>query len=159
MSEYRVEKHRAEAELTLSSGGLLQGWFFLAGSSATHAGPERVADVLNAESGFFPFQVPAGATPDTVLINRPQLISVRLLDETTEAQRDPGYEVATVRHVEMLLSNGEMLSGTVRVYRPQGRDRLSDYARSTDMFRYLENAEGTFVVNAAHIVQLREITT
>jgi hypothetical protein len=159
MSEYRVEKHRAEAELTLSSGGLLQGWFFLAGSSATHAGPERVADVLNAESGFFPFQVPAGATPDTVLINRPQLISVRLLDETTEAQRDPGYEVATVRQVEMLLSNGEMLSGTVRVYRPQGRDRLSDYARSTDMFRYLENADGTFVVNFAHIVQLREIVT
>ena len=159
MSEYRVEKHRAEAELTLSSGGLLQGWFFLAGSSATHAGPERVADVLNAESGFFPFEVPAGATPDTVLINRPQLISVRLLDETTEAQRDPGYEVATVRHVEMLLSNGEMLSGTVRVYRPQGRDRLSDYARSADRFRYLENADGTFVVNSAHIVQLREITT
>jgi len=159
MSEYRVEKHRAEAELTLSSGGLLQGWFFLAESSATHAGPERVADLLNAEVGFFPFQVPAGATPDTVLINRRQLISVRLLDETTEAQRDPGYEVATVRPVEMLLSNGEMLSGTVRVYRPQGRDRLSDYARSTDNFRYVENAEGTFVVNSAHVVQLREIVT
>lgn len=79
-----------------------------------------MADVLNAESGFFPFQVPAGAVPDTVLINRPQLISVRLLEETTEAQRDPGYEVATVRQVEMLLSNGEMLSDTVRVYRPQG---------------------------------------
>ena len=159
MSEFRVEKQRAEAELTLSSGGLLQGWFFLAGSSATHAGPERVADVLNAEAGFFPFQVPAGATPDTVLINRPQVISVKLLDQTTEARRDPGYEVATVRHVEMLLSNGEVLSGTVRVYRPHGRDRLSDYARSTDLFRYVENDDGTFVVNFAHIVQLREIVT
>ena len=143
----------------LSSGGLLQGWFFLAGSSATHAGPERVADVLNAESGFFPFQVAAGATPDTVLINRGQLISARLLDESIEARRVPGYEVATVRQAEMLLSNGEMLSGTVRVYRPQGHDRLSDYARSTDMFRYVESAEGTFVVNFAHIVQLREIVT
>ena len=159
MSEFRVEKQRAEAELTLSSGGLLQGWFFLSGSSATHAGPERVADVLNSESGFFPFQVPAGATPDTVLINRPQVISVRLLEQTTEAQRDPGYEVATVRHVEMLLSNGEMLSGTIRVYRPHGRDRLSDYARSNDLFRYVENDEGTVVVNFAHIVQLREIVT
>jgi hypothetical protein len=159
MSEFRVEKRRAEAELTLSSGGLLQGWFFLSGSSATHAGPERVADVLNAESGFFPFQVPATGAPDTVLINRPHVISVRLLEQTTEAQRDPGYEVATERQVELLLSNGETLSGSVRVYRPQGRDRLSDYARSTDMFRYVENAEGTFVVNSAHIVQLREIVT
>jgi len=157
MSEFRVEKRRAEAELTLSSGGLLQGWFFLSGSSATHAGPERVADLLNAENGFLPFEVPAGNTPDTVLINRSHLIAVRLIEQTTEAQLDPGYVVATERHVEMLLSNGETLSGAVRVYRPQGRDRLSDYARSSDVFRYVENAEGTFVVNSAHIVQLREI--
>jgi hypothetical protein len=159
MSEFRVEKRRAEAELALSSGGLLQGWFFLSGSSATHTGPERVADVLNAESGFFPFQVPATAQPDTVLINRSHLISVRLLEQTTEARLDPGYDVAAVRHVEMLLSNGEMLSGSVRIYRVPGRDRLSDYARSADMFRYVENEEGTFVVNYAHIVQLRETVT
>ena len=157
MSEFRVEKRRAEAELTLSSGGHLRGWFFLSGSSATHAGPERVADLLNAESGFFPFEVPAGPSQDTVLINRPHLISARLLEATTEAQLDPGYVVATERHVDMLLSNGARLSGSVRVYRPQGRDRLSDYARSTDVFRYVENAQGTFVVNSAHIVELREI--
>jgi len=159
MSQFRVEKRRAEAELTLSSGGLLQGWFFLAGWSATHAGPERVADLLNAEGGFFPFQVPATGTPDTVLINRPHLISVKLLEQTTEAQLDPGYNVATKRQVEMLLSNGETLTGSVRVYRPQGHQRLSDYTRSADVFRYIENAEGTYVVNCTHIVQLREIET
>src|SRR2546428_11127630 len=94
MSEFRVEKRRAEAELTLSSGGLLQGWVFLSGSSATHAGPERVADVLNAESGFFPFQGPASAAPGTGLINRPHVISVGLPEHTTQAQRDPGDEAA-----------------------------------------------------------------
>jgi hypothetical protein len=157
MSEFRVEKRRAEAELTLSSGGLLQGWFFLSGSSAHHTGPERVADVLNAESGFFPFQVPATTQPDTVLINRPHLISVRLLEQTTDARLDTGYDLAAVRQVEMWLSNGDMFSGSVRIYRPH--DRLSDYVRSADMFRYVENEEGTFVVNLAHIVQLREIVT
>lgn len=158
MSQFRVEKRRAGAELTLSTGGTVRGCFFLAGSSATHAGPERVADLLNAECGFFPFETSLASESDTVLINRMHVVSVKLLERTTEAQLDPGYIVATERHVAILLSNGARLTGSVRVYRPQGRDRLSDYARSPDVFRYVETAEDTFVVNSAHIVELRELT-
>ena len=59
LSEFRVEKSRAEATLTLSNGASVRGCFFVAGSSRTHAGPERVKDVLNGETGFFPFEVTA----------------------------------------------------------------------------------------------------
>jgi len=156
MSQFRVEKRRAEAEVTLATGASVRGSFFLAGSSAGHVGPERVADLLNAETGFFPF-VPAGADDsETVMINRAHVVSVRLLERNSEPQLDPGYLVATERRVAMLLSTGARIIGAVRVYRPQGRDRLSDYARSTDTFRYVENRDGTFVVNSAHIVELRE---
>src|SRR5215470_5888878 len=135
MSQFRVEKHRAGAEIALATGAIVRGTFFLSGSSATHAGPERVADLLNAETGFFPFET-AGGDGDTILINRAHVITVRLLERTDEPQRDPGYVYATERHVAMLLTNGASRVGAVRVYRPQGRDRLSDYARSTDTFRY-----------------------
>ena len=155
MSEFRIEKQRAEAEVTLSGGGSLRGAFFLAGSSSNHLGPERVADLLNAEKGFFPFETSANET-DTILINRAHVVSVKLLERTNEPQLDPGYDLATERRVSMLLSNGMTLCGAVRVYRPQGRDRLSDYARSPDVFRYVESPDGTFVVNSAHIVDLRE---
>lgn len=89
-------------------------------------------------------------------MNRAHVISVKLLERTNEPQVDPGYDVATERHVEMRLSSGSVLTGTVRVYRPPGRDRLSDYARLPDIFRYVESPEGVFVVNRAHIVDLRE---
>ena len=56
----------------------------------------------------------------------------------------------------MRLSNGSTLTGAVRVYRPQGRDRLSDYARLPEVFRYVESADGVVVVNSAHIVDVRE---
>lgn len=155
MSQFRVEKRRAEAELALASGDCLRGCFFLAGSSATHTGPERVMDLLNSESGFFPFET---ADPeDTVLVNRVHLVSARLLTTAREAQLDSGYDVATVRQIVMRLSTRALLRGTVRVYRPEGRDRLSDYARSTEYFRYLENDQGTFIVNSAHIVTVSEI--
>jgi len=161
VSDLRVEKRRAAAELTLSTGRRIQGSFFLAGSSATHTGPERVADLLNGESGFFPFaiqQIDGHARVETALYNRAQLVSVKLLESTGEAKLDPGYELATERQVAMLLSNGETICGAVRVYRPAGRDRLSDYARSADMFRYVESQHAAFIVNAAHIVELRETT-
>ena len=155
MSQFRVEKRRAQAELTLSSGHTLRGIFFLAGSCSLHAGPERIADLLNAEDGFFPFE-PARESAGTVLINRAHVVSVRLLEQPHEPQLDPGYLVAPERHVVMLLSNGTTLRGAVRVYRPEGRDRLSDYAQTSEAFRYLESGDGTFVVNCAHIVNLRE---
>jgi hypothetical protein len=156
VSEFRIEKRRAEAALTLTTGATVRGCFFLAGSSASHAGPERVVDLLNAETGFFPFELSAGAALHTVLYNRAQLLMVSLLEETIEAQLDPGYSVATERDVRMLLSNGDAVEGRVRVYRPSGRDRLSDYARAPEVFRYVETPGGTVIVNADHIVELRE---
>src|SRR5438876_1092659 len=156
VSEYRVEKRRAEVALTLTTGTTVRGCFFLADSRASHGGPERVADLLNAENGFFPFELKLDRTPHTVLYNRTQLVVVTLLESTIEAQLDPGYSVATEREVRMLLSNGETVQGRVRVYRPTGRDRLSDYARLSEMFRYVETDEATLIVNSAHIVELRE---
>ncbi len=158
MSEFRIEKRRAEAAVTLTTGTTVRGCFFLADSSASHSGPERVADLLNAETGFFPFELNDGSAPYTVLYNRLQVVLVALLEETIEAQLDPGYSVATEREVRVLLSNGRTVEGRVRVYRPTGRDRLSDYARAPQVFRYVETADGTVIVNAAHIVELRETT-
>lgn len=157
VSEFRVEKRRTEAALTLTTGATIRGCFFLAGARASHGGPERVADLLNAETGFFPFELNADTTPYTVLYNRAHLVVVTLLENAVEAQLDPGYTIATEREVRMLLSNGESIEGRVRVYRPAGRDRLSDYARLSEPFRYIETDDATFVVNSAHIVELREL--
>jgi hypothetical protein len=163
VSDLRVEKRRAGAELTLSTGRKVRGSFFLAGSSATHAGPERIGDLLNGETGFFPFALEeskAGSSvargqAETALYNRAQIVCVKL-ESTGEATLDPGYDLATERRVAMLMSNGETITGAVRVYRPVGRDRLSDYARSNEAFRYVETPQTTFIVNTSHIVELRE---
>jgi hypothetical protein len=157
MSQFRVEKRRADAELTFATGATLRGSFFLASATPTQVGPERIADLLNASAGFFPFDAVGDADQGTILVNRAHIVAVRLLEPFAEAQDDPGYEVATERYVVMTLANGARLEGSVRVYCPQGRDRLSDWARSAEAFRYLETADTTFIVNTAHIVEVREL--
>lgn len=142
--------------LTLTTGATVRGCFFLAGARASQGGPERVADLLNGETGFFPFELNGDAAPHTVLYNRAQVVVVTLVDEMVEPALDAGYSVATERDVRMLLSNGRSVAGHVRVYRPTGRDRLSDYARLPEAFRYVETDAATVIVNCAHIVELRE---
>ena len=153
MSEFRFEKLRVPAELTLLSGPRVAGRFFVAGSASDHDGPERVSDLLNAEPGFFPFERADGTT---ALYNRAHLLSVALAPQAGEAEADPGFAVAKKLNVTLRLSNGEALSGSVPVYRPHGRDRLSDYAQAGSPFRYIITAGGELLVNAAHIVEIRE---
>jgi hypothetical protein len=116
-SEYRFEKRRVNATVTLSSGQSTVGC--------------------------------------TVLYNRPHVVLVALADN--EAEREPGYSVATRRFVSLLLSTGQRVAGAVRVYQPAGRDRLSDWTRQPGTFRYLETGDQTLLVNAEHIVDISEV--
>jgi hypothetical protein len=153
MSEYRFVKRREAAEVTLISGATVSGAFFLSGFSQLHSGPERVGDVLNHEPGFFPFECDG----ETSLINRAHVLKVTLPPQMIEAQLDAGYDVATRRHIKVLLTTGEAITGHVVVFLPPGRDRLSDYAQIEERFRYVEQADRTLLINSAHIVALTEV--
>jgi hypothetical protein len=155
-SQFRVEKMRADGTLLLSNGASIYGSFFVAGSSAMHTGPEHVKDVLNAETGFFPFEVRgADGTDQTILYNRDHVLYAELAG-SQEASLVPGYDVATRRTVSMLFSDGSRLKGVVSVHRPHGRDRLSDFARFSEWFSYLETPDVTYLVNVRHLIGLVE---
>ena len=154
-SEFRYEKHRADAVVTLVTQENIKGCFFTAAGSARRDGAERIGDLLNSETGFFPFQIDNDGDGLTVLYNRIHVIAVRVMDD--EARRDPGYAVATRRVVSILLSNSQRVDGEVRVYRPEGRDRLSDWTRQPEVFRYVEAKDATYIVNAVHIVEVTEV--
>jgi hypothetical protein len=155
-SDFRVEKARARAALTLSNGQSVTGSFFVSGGSARHEGPERVGDLLNSEPGFFPFEILDTHGPRTVLFNRDHVVMASLADH--EASEEPGYAVATPRTVSLLLPSGHRLNGIVRVYRPHGHDRLSDWAHHGERFRYIETETATVVVNVDHVLEAREMT-
>lgn len=157
LSEFRVEKSHARATVMLSNGTRMRGSFFVSRNSRTHEGPEGIKDVLNSEAGFFPFELDRADGPATTLLNRDHVVFLELHDRA-EARRDPGYEIATERTVTMLLTTGTRLRGAVRIFRPQGRDRLSDFARAQEAFRYLETEQAAYIINVRHVVELSEET-
>ena len=154
MSEFRFQKERVPATLMMAPGTSVRGSFFVAGHTSMHDGRERVGDVLNGAQGFFPFELRDG---NTVLYNRAHIVAVALDSPVSEAGQDSGYEVAHKCHVGMVLSTGMRVRGLVAVYTAPGHERLSDYARTPEMFRYLVTAKNTLLVNTAHIVELMEL--
>ena len=156
MFDFRVEKERSDAALTLSNGAELRGCVFVAAGCAGQR-RERIKDLLNGESGFFPFEVQEGDVRRVALYHRDHVMLVTLPCDD-EPRQDPGYDIAVARGASLLLADGRRLNGDVRVYRPPGRDRLSDYARSIEPFLYLEGSGSTYIVNARYIVELREIS-
>ena len=51
MSDLRIEKRRVTVTVTLTAGHHFTGSLFLSGQAATHAGPERLIDLLNVNLG------------------------------------------------------------------------------------------------------------
>ena len=153
MSQFKVEKDRVAASLSLATGHAVTGCFFLLGSLNNAVGRERVGDLLNAEDGFFPFQRDDGTTAQ---YNRAHVVLVRLPAGVDEESLEPGYDVAKRRNVLMTLSTGARIDGTVAVYGPIGYDRLSDYTRRAKHFRYVATPFGSVIVNADHIVEVIE---
>jgi len=153
-SEFRFEKRRTEAAVTLVGGESVRGSFFVAVARSNHEGSERVGELLNQETGFFPFEIQTADGARTVLYNRAHVITVALTE--SEAAQDPGYDIAKRREVWILLTDGRRFRGVVHVYRPEGRDRLSDWTRQRETFQYVETDEGTLLVNVTHIVAITE---
>jgi hypothetical protein len=155
VSEYRVQKRRVEATLTLTTGQSVRGHFFLGETSMSGEGPERVDDLLNGAHGFLPFERLDDGPPRIVLYNA-ALVAVVALNRN-EAREVPGYEVARVRRVALLLSTGAQVVGAIRVYLPPANDRVSDWARDPGVFRYLETPSGTLLVNIHHVAEVVEL--
>jgi hypothetical protein len=153
-SDLQFEKQRAFARLSLTNGSQWEGCFFVAGISAWHDGPERIGDLLHADEGFLPFEVATDTGRRTLLLNPAHILMVALADD--EARRDASYMVARRQPVVLLLSSGERIAGVVRVHRPEGQNRLSDWSRQPERFRHVEVGEGALLLNSAHIVEVSE---
>lgn len=144
-----------EAILTLSDGRVLAGCFFLGSGSERHIGPERIGDVLNAKGTLFPFELAEGGNTHTTLIHREHVVTAALSDN--EGSLDPAYSVARPHAVSLRLSSGLRVDGAIRINRPPGQDRLSDWADDTERFCYVETGEAAMLVNVNHIVEVREL--
>jgi len=151
---FRVQKRQVHATITLANGQNVRGCFFLSESSADHAGPERVDELLNASERFVPFQLDTETGPPRVtLYNRTQIVLVHLPESEVALAHDPSYNIARPEPASLLLSNGDRLSGEIHVVGLTGHARLSDFT-NLRAFIYFEKPNQTVIVSLDHVIEL-----
>jgi hypothetical protein len=153
-SHFRIEKDREPAELAWASGRRARGNFFVAGAAARHSGRELVIDLLNSQPGFVPFEIDDETGTAVRLYNPQHILFVKLARHDIDPESEPAYEAASHKAALVVFADGTRVEGTVYVFRPAGRDRLSDYTRSGEQYRYLRTSDALLIVNFAQVAEI-----
>jgi hypothetical protein len=150
--ELRVPKGRAEVQVLLPGGGTRQVMVFLSEFAGTHAGHERLSDVLNADGSFLPA---LDVTSDTMSFLARDAIAAARVGREWEASSDlTGAEEA---EVEITLTNGEKLRGHIDFILPPGRARLLDHLNDPRPFVRLDEGAQVALVNKRHIARVTQV--
>jgi hypothetical protein len=132
---------------------------FLSERAQTHAGYERPSDLLDGPEGFLPASDPDNRV---LFLHRNAVLSVSV-DAAAEfgGEHMPAEvqfpEQATSAQVEILLDNGDCVTGTVRYLMPEGSRRLQDVLNQPNRFLALHDGDRARLVNKAHILRVASV--
>lgn len=147
--DLKVPKRRVQVELLVPGSPARQVTVFLAEFAPDHTGPERLSDLLNDHAEFVPaVDVASGAM---TFFGRHSIAAARVAREW-ELGEEP---VAGEQHqVEIQLTDGTLLDGTVSFVLPHERTRLLDYLNDGQPFVLLAQRDQVALINKRHIVRV-----
>ena len=153
--DYRIEKSRLSVVVVTAGGERMAGELFVQPFSRYRMGPEQAPDIMNAAEPFFPF---ATADGDTVLVAKDQVREVEIAFGDGEEGEPESAAGARCALIEVTLSDGAAVTGSVYLQAPTDRPRLLDFLNRFDSrFLTLYAPGGARLVNRRLIERVRPL--
>lgn len=125
MESFRVPQRKVKVRVKLTGGQDLNGVMYVPtyGPSGT---PGRLLNRLNQDDEMF---IPLTVGSATHLVQRGQILLVRLDDEVEEDAEEAIAEDEAYRHLEVRfrLTSGDVFTGSLFYMMPREQERLQDY--------------------------------
>ncbi len=156
---YQVPKRSVLVEITLAGRSPLTLRLFLSEQAATRTGGERLSDLLNGPDGF----LPASDNEDQVVFLHRQAVLCLSVDADSEfggehaSAEDLAPEHAISTQVEILMDNGDCMTGELRYLMPEGSRRLQDLLNQPEKFLILRDGERAHLINKGHILRVAQV--
>jgi hypothetical protein len=146
MDPLRVPKRRIVIDVSFADGESHRVAVFLAERASTHDGPERIADLFNAEQEFIPaVEIEGGAM---TFLSRAAIAVVR--SDEPDWDRDE-INLPVEHEVEVLLDSRQSLRGLLSYVLPPERCRVVDYLNEAAPFFALIEDGRAALVNKRHV--------
>ncbi len=153
--QFRVPKLPVDVELVLDGGEALAGSVHVAADAGSHAGRERVLDLLAGPDPFLPLTGAGGAR----LVLKERIAAVRVGDIVDTGLDESDPHDLTVR-VEVRLAHiprdRAIVRGRLRITMPPGRTRVLDYVNEVGQFFPLQTDDGFVLLARRYAIELRQ---
>jgi len=149
--DLKVPKRPAQVEVLLPGGAVRQVTIFLAEYASAHGGPERVSDLLNGGDDF----VPALdlASDAMTFLSRQSIAAARVAPDWDEEDAPS----TSAHEVEVTLTDGTVLRGTMAFVLSDEHSRLLDYLNDSPPFVRLTEPDRLALVNKRHIARVAKV--
>jgi hypothetical protein len=153
MNDLSIPKRSVQATVHMLNGPARQFELFLSEMAETHRGPEKPSDLLLRNTRF----LPAKEWDKAFAVLNTDAISWMTVDASVETQteslsaEDLAASLSVSQDVDVTMSNGELVKGTLVYLQPQGRQRLQDFLHDAPRFFVLRDGERAHIVNVAHV--------
>jgi hypothetical protein len=144
----RIPKHRAEVEITGQDGQKRRFSVFLA-ENRSRGGPERVCDLLNGAREFLP-AIDCETEAMTFLV-RSSIAVARVSGPLWDVDE---VNLPIEHEVEVVLANGQVLSGLISYVLPHENSRVVDYLNDPAPFLALVEGERVALVNKRQVLRV-----
>ncbi len=141
----RIHKTKKQVELVFTDESQKEGSFFASLSSSHGHGSESIAELLNGERKYLPFECEDG---QITIIQKNTIVIVRMNNNEV----DHIAKLSTKIFARVTLVSGQIVSGFIYHDLPRNYPRLSDYFNNTEQFFYLETETKDCIVNSAFVM-------
>ncbi|MCG8455695.1 MAG: hypothetical protein MI919_05390 [Holophagales bacterium] len=155
MESIRIPQRQVDVRVKIFGGQELNGLMYVP-ETGPDGGPGRLLERLNLEEQMF---IPLTAGDKTHLVQRDQILLIRVDDEAEEDAEDAIAEDETYRHLEVRvrLTSGDTFTGSLFYKLPPDQERLQDYL-NLERRRFIPLHVGRLVyLNRFHIVSAQAI--
>ena len=155
MSQFKIQKHKQKVDLKLKGAETLSGYFFLNAQGASHEGPDRVLDMLQASPGFVPFETHAH---EFWMVNTEAIESV-VVDSVYELEviRSFGDDYYIFKEVLVQFVPGHCAKGNLVIEPQEGFKRVQDELNRGKRFVILDCGDRTHLIATSHVATVVEV--
>lgn len=157
---FAIPKTVIQAGVTMPGRKRRQVEIFLGDCAASHAGGERVIDLLASEVRFIP--VRDAESGQVIFLQRSSImvLTVPLEHELRADLEDGGLletEIAERFHIEVVLSDGSIVKGELTYVMPEGMRRLQDFLNLPEPYLSIRDGEAAHIVSKSHVSEVHSL--